>query len=185
MDHEARLRKWHDSLPAGKKELFRTSGGGPFILGDTSIGGMRELDESTLDSDQPHSEAARINEAIIKASSMPAEFVEDPEAGKMIKLLHFFCDVLDAAHPKDSAALHAEVVRIVLGIGQPMAQRELAKKLGVPKTTVNKRVKRLQKLLELDPSHFMHHEGHCRSFSKGHSKKDRPGKDQLPHDPAG
>lgn len=168
MDYEARFRQWFKSLPKEKQAELEQMGAGLSTIKDPSIGGMRELDEQLLESGK-HSQGELIQKAIIEASSSSHTFVEDPQAAKYIRLLHFFVELLENAHPKDSALLHAQVVRIVLGIGEPPPQRTLAKKYNVPRSTVNKRVKRLQQLLGLPPSRFMFSDRHCASFSLGHT----------------
>ena len=168
MDYEARFRTWFKSLSKERQAELERMGAGLSTVKDPSIGGMRELDEQLLESGK-HSQGGLINKAIIEASTTSNTFVEDKEAAKYIRLLHFFIEVLDAAHPKDTAVLHAQVVRIVLGIGEPPPQRTLAKKFNVPRSTVNKRVKRLQTILGLPPSRFMFSDKHCASFSLGHT----------------
>lgn len=170
MDHEARFRVWFQSLPKKKREELEQLGAGLASVKDPSIGGMRELDEQQLESDRPHSQAELINKALLDASlEQNKGFSEDIPTAKLIRLMHFFVEVMDSAHHKDSALLHAQIVRIVLGIGDPPPQRVLAKKYGVPRSTVNKRVKRLQQMLGLPPSKFMFSEHHCASFSLGHT----------------
>lgn len=170
MDHEARFKAWFHSLPKKKQEELERLGAGLLSVKDPSIGGMRELDEQQLESDRPHSQAELINKALLDASMEQGKgFSEDIPTSKLIRLMHFFVEVMDSAHHKDSALLHAQIVRIVLGIGDPPPQRVLAKKYGVPRSTVNKRVKRLQQMLGLPPSKFMYAEHHCASFSLGHT----------------
>lgn len=167
MDYESRFRAWFKTLPKETQAELEQAGAGLSTVRDPSIGGMRELDEQLLESGQ-HSQADLINKALIEASTYPTEFKEDKETAKLIRLIHFFIELMDSAHPKDSALLHAQVVRIVLGVGDPPPQRTLAKKFNTPRSTVNKRVKRLQSMLNLPPSKFMFTEQHCASFSLGH-----------------
>lgn len=168
MDYESRFRLWFKGLPAKVQAELERLGAGLGTLRDPSIGGNRELDEQTLDSDE-HSQARLIKKAILEQSTERREFKEDLDTARMIRLLHFFMEVMESAHKNDSARLHAQVVKIVLGLGEPPAQRELSRMLKVPRSTINKRVKRLQKMLGLPPSKYMFHDKACNAFRVGHT----------------
>ena len=169
MDYESRFRVWFLSLPKKVQAELERLGAGLGTVRDPSIGSNRELDEQTIDSDE-HSQARLIKKAILEYSQESSkEFKEDIQTAQMIRLIHFFMEIMESAHKNDSAMLHAQVVRIVLGLGEPPAQRELSRQLGVPRSTINKRVKRLQAILGLPPSKFMFHDKACNAFRIGHT----------------
>jgi hypothetical protein len=169
MDYETRFRVWFQGLPMKVQAELERLGAGLGTMRDPSIGGNRELDEQTIDTDE-HSQAGLIKKAILEYSKESAkEFKEDIQTSQMIRIIHFFMEVMESAHKNDSAMLHAQVVRIVLGLGEPPAQRELSRQLGVPRSTINKRVKRLQSVLGLPPSKFMFHDKACNAFRIGHT----------------
>lgn len=175
MNHDDRFRAWFNALPKHIREEAETLGAGLSTLKDPPIGGMREIDEQMLDSDSPHAGASEVYRAITSISQQrerpdaPSEQAGSLTNGQLIRIIHFFLEVLDCHHPQDLASVHALVARIVLGIGDPPPQREIARKFGIPRSTINKRVKEMQERLGLDPSQFMHHTGHCKAFSLGHT----------------
>lgn len=177
MTHEERFKAWFASLPKHIREEAETLGAGLSTIKDPPIGGMREIDEAALDSDAPHAGATEVYRAIQEISKQRLTEEQDPQAddrdrefiATAIRLLHFFLEAADAHQPGDLAATHSMVMKIVFGIGDPPPQREIARKYGIPKSTINKRVKQMQDRLGLEPSQFMHHSGHCRAFSLGHT----------------
>lgn len=172
MTHEDRFREWFKTLPASTRSQMESLGAGLTSIKDPPIGGMREFDEQMLESDQPHAGAKEIQRVIQEMSHQSQE--DDPGydpllMAHLIRILHFFLEIMDSHQPNDLASTHALVARIVLGIGDPPPQREIARRYGIPRSTINKRVKALQDRLGLKPSRFMHHEGHCQAFALGHA----------------
>jgi len=171
MTHEDRFREWFKTLPPSERADLEKAGAGLSSIKDPPIGGMREFDEQMLESDLPHAGAKEIQKAIQEMSAHAQD--DDPGhdpilMAHLIRIIHFFMEIMDSHQPNDLASTHAMVAKIVLGIGDPPPQREIARRYGIPRSTINKRVKALQDRLGLKPSRFMHHEGHCQAFSLGH-----------------
>jgi hypothetical protein len=177
MTHEDRFKQWFKTLPKTLQQDLEATGAGLSSVKDPPIGGMREIDEQLLESDAPHAGASEVYKAIQAMSRAregddhqnASEGKPDISNAQLIRIIHFFLELYDCHKPNDLAAIQSLVIRIVLGIGDPPPQREIARKFGIPRSTINKRVKQMQEQMGLDPSHFMHHSGHCRSFSLGHT----------------
>jgi hypothetical protein len=176
MTHEDRFREWFKKLPKTLQQDLEASGAGLSSLKDPPIGGMREIDEQLLESDAPHAGASEVYKAIqARSKEMQGADADNASQSKpdisnaqLIRIIHFFLELYECHKPNDLAAIQSLVIRIVLGIGDPPPQREIARKFGIPRSTINKRVKQMQERFGLDPSHLMHHAGHCRAFSLGH-----------------
>jgi hypothetical protein len=176
MTHEDRFKQWFKTLPKSLQQDLESSGAGLSTIKDPPIGGMREIDEQLLESDSPHAGASEVLRAIQTISKerqgMPGD--NAPEAqpdisnAQLIRIIHFFLEMYDCHKPGDLASIQSMIIKIVLGIGDPAPQREIARKYGIPRSTINKRVKQMQEQMGLDHSQFMHHAGHCRAFSLGH-----------------
>lgn len=177
MTHEDRFKNWFKTLPKTLQQDLEASGAGLSTLKDPPIGGMREIDEQLLESDSPHAGANEVLKAIQAMSKgregsdhqNASEGKPDISNAQLIRIIHFFLELYDCHKPGDLASIQSLVIKIVLGIGDPPPQREIARKYGIPRSTINKRVKQMQEQMGLDPSHLMHHAGHCRAFSLGHT----------------
>lgn len=177
MTHEDRFKQWFKTLPKTLQQDLEATGAGLSTLKDPPIGGMREIDEQLLESDSPHAGANEVLKAIQAMSKAREGDAHQNASGakpdisnaQLIRIIHFFLELYDCHKPNDLASIQSLVIKIVLGIGNPPPQREIARKYGIPRSTINKRVKQMQEQMGLDPSHLMHHAGHCRAFSLGHT----------------
>jgi hypothetical protein len=77
--------------------------------------------------------------------------------------LHFLLDVLDGSSDP-AMRLHADIIRIVIGEGNPRRMTDIAKSHGLTKSAISLRCRTLLRRLGLEPSKFMRPEDEVNSI---------------------
>jgi len=77
--------------------------------------------------------------------------------------LHFLLDVLDGS-TDPAMRLHADIIRIVIGEGNPARMTDIAKVHGLTKSAISLRCRTLLRRLGLEPSKFMRPEDEVNSI---------------------
>jgi hypothetical protein len=107
--------------------------------------------------------------------------------------LHFLLDVLDGS-TDPAMRLHADIIRIVIGEGNPARMTDIAKVHGLTKSAISLRCRTLLRRLGLEPSKFMRPEDEVnsikvaaivRSINKVDTEKKSVGKISLKPKPPG
>ena len=89
----------------------------------------------------------------------------NPATKQLNVIIHLLFARMDESTDSEMR-LWVNIVRIVLGIGAPPTMTELAKQHNLARATVSLRCRKLLRLLNLPPSHFMRNETFVKSYRK-------------------